>query len=674
MRAHTKSFTTVVVASQRTEYALDTARSVDVLDKRKLLQLASRSTPELLENLSGVVVQKTNHGGGSPFIRGFTGQHILYLIDGIRLNNSTTRYGPNQALNTIDPFLLTRMELLRGPGSLLYGSDAIGGVIYLFSRRAPYHPGAGFRWGGEVTALFGSADMSQAYNLGAWTQYRRLTVYAGGSFKDFNNLVGGRGIGEQPWTGYQEGSYDGAVTLHMSSGWSLKVATHGTRQLDVPRTDQCTATDFRYYRHQFRDLVYAKLSGHKGKLLDRLDVVLSYQRHLEDRDRFRLDRDRIDFENDRVHTVGFSVIAGTDLGRYSALVYGLDVYYDWVSSSGRRESISTGETLGSGAASARGRFVDGSQYLAGGVFLADTLKPWKWLHLRVGGRFAFSLASLPGDPLADVFDITPEPISDSSFGFGGGLSLTFIPWKPLRLITSVQHSFRAPNLDDYSHVGSEGSGFDVPSPDLSPEEATTFEAGIKWAGRWVTARVFGHYSLLRNFISRVYTGYEIEGQPATRRANAARGYLAGVEGGFKVRFPRGFYLSSWISWTQGDLTSPLDDSIMQPLQRASPLQGLAAVGYQSPRFWAQVRLRWSDRQDRLSLGDLNDARICPTGPDGCRGTPGFAVLSLAGGVRLGRHVDVTLRFENVTNEPYKYHGSGVYAPGLSGIALLRVRR
>jgi outer membrane receptor protein involved in Fe transport len=664
----------VVVAGQRPERLQRTPRSVELLRHKDVRRKAPRTTPELLEEVAGVVVQKTNHGGGSPFIRGFTGQHVLHLYDGVRLNNSTTRYGPNQALNTVDPFALRRVELLRGPGSLFYGSDAIGGVIYLVGRDAPYRPGGGLRFGGEATARFGSGDLSQAYNLGAWTQIHRVTAFAGGSFKDFNTLRGGRGIGPQRWTGYHEGSWDGAVTVHLDPRWSLKAAVNGMRQRDVPRTDKSGPEDFRYYRRQDRDLAYVKLQGSHGKLLDQLELILSYHGYSEDRDRFRLSRDRIEFEFDRVHTAGLSLVAGTDLGRYSRLTYGVDAYHDWVSSWRRDEAISTGASLTQTAADRRGRFVDGSRYLQGGVFLADTISPLPWLEIRAGGRLAFARADIPADPRASEFGLAGDPIEDTSLGFGGGLSLTFRPLSSLRLVASVHHAFRAPNLDDYSHVGSEGGGFDIPSGDLEPEQATTLEAGVRLAHRWLALEVFGHYTWLHDFIARRYTGEMVEGEPATQRANTAEGYVAGLEAKLSVAFGKGFSLLGWLSWARGDLQDPLRDPATQPIRRMSPLQGYVAVGYRHPAgHWARAGLRWSARQDRLSPGDRNDGRICPDGPDRCEGTPGFAAVHLAGGLRLHEGLHLTLRIENVSNEAYKFHGSGVYAPGLSVVGMLQAR-
>ncbi len=668
-------YRTVVVSSLWPESLLESPRSVDVLTLLEMEHLIGRTTPEMLEYVPGVLVQKTNHGGGSAFIRGMTGQHVLYLIDGIRLNNSTTRYGPNQMLNTVDPYSLSRIEVLRGPGSLFYGSDALGGVISMAVRLPPFVPGARLRWGGFSAARFSTADTSQVYDAMVWGQWNRLAGLVGGSFKDFGNLVAGRGIGEQKWTGYWEGDYHGAVVAWLGGDWMLRVVANGVRQFDVPRTDKCKPTDFRYYRNQFRDLVYAKLAGRHGRYLDRFEAALAYQRHYEFRQRYRLAKDRIQDEEDTVHTVGGYVQGRTDLGRYSRLTYGFDIYHDWVGSIARRESISTGLVTPMDGASFRGRFVDGSRYLQGGVFVADELRPLDWLFLRFGARLAFSHASIPKDPLAESMGLQAGPIDATFWGPVLGGSAEFIPLKQLRVILSVQQGYRAPNLDDYSHLGSEGGGFDVPSPGLEDaEKSTTLELGLKWATRRVTAWAFGYYSFLRDFITRVEAGYDVEGEPATVRKNAASGYIAGVEAYGKVLLGKGFGLQGWISWTQGDLEIPLYDPPTQPMRRIPPLQGLVGVTYSGRRWWAELDVRWAARQDRLAPGDLRDKRICPDGPDRCDGTPGFAILNLLGGVRLNKYVDLTARIDNIGNAPYKYHGSGVYGAGLSGIVELRIRK
>ena len=122
--------------------AIVTSRSIKILDTKNPLVISSiknqqiiekgaRTTPEALMGVSGVFIQKTNHGGGSAFIRGLTGNQTLIVLDGIRLNNAIYRYGPNQYLNTIDMFTVDKIDVLKGIGSVEYGSDAMGGVIHV---------------------------------------------------------------------------------------------------------------------------------------------------------------------------------------------------------------------------------------------------------------------------------------------------------------------------------------------------------------------------------------------------------------------------------------------------------------------------------------------------------------------------------------------------------------
>ena len=120
-----------IIAQRNEQKVFNTMGSVTVLNAKNLKNYQYRSTPETLFGANGVFVQKTNHGGGSPFLRGLTGNQTLILIDGIRLNNSTFRYGPNQYLNTIDPFLIQNIEIYKGGGSVQYGSDALGGTLQI---------------------------------------------------------------------------------------------------------------------------------------------------------------------------------------------------------------------------------------------------------------------------------------------------------------------------------------------------------------------------------------------------------------------------------------------------------------------------------------------------------------------------------------------------------------
>ncbi|MEZ5303383.1 MAG: TonB-dependent receptor plug domain-containing protein [Verrucomicrobiales bacterium] len=131
----TKLDTTVVTASREEEEAIEAPYLVERITEAELVERAARTLPEALERVPGVIVQKTAHSQGSPIIRGLTGYHNLVLIDGVRLNDATFRSGPNEYWNTVDSQGLRAIELVKSQGSVLFGSDAVGGTLQALTRQ-----------------------------------------------------------------------------------------------------------------------------------------------------------------------------------------------------------------------------------------------------------------------------------------------------------------------------------------------------------------------------------------------------------------------------------------------------------------------------------------------------------------------------------------------------------
>src|SRR3972149_3567297 len=176
----------IIVTATRSEqdifkvpYSADIVTSKDIQERQ-----LSRTLPESLKEIPGVMVQKTSFGQGSPYIRGFTGYDTLLLIDGIRLNNSVFRSGPNQYANTIDPLTIERMEVVKGPSSVLYGSDAIGGTVNAFT----VDPGPNKN---RVFYRFSTAEESNTGRLQLSNNIGDLWAIAGGSLKDYGDLHAG---------------------------------------------------------------------------------------------------------------------------------------------------------------------------------------------------------------------------------------------------------------------------------------------------------------------------------------------------------------------------------------------------------------------------------------------------------------------------------------------------
>ena len=227
----------VVVTPTRTARdPFDTAAAVRALDADVALEKrGARTIAEALGQLPGVGVQKTAQGQGTVFLRGLTGYHTLLLFDGVRLNNSIFRSGPNEYLALVDPYQLDRMEIVDGPGSVLYGSDAVGGSVNLITRRIEQGEKAG--WRRRLLWRFDSADQSNTVRaeFEAWDS-QGLGVRVGGTWRDFDTLEGGRHVGTQPRTDFDALGADAAIEYAFDKNVMLRATVFHSDLDDVWRT------------------------------------------------------------------------------------------------------------------------------------------------------------------------------------------------------------------------------------------------------------------------------------------------------------------------------------------------------------------------------------------------------------------------------------------------------
>ena len=676
----TEEYETVVTASRGEERAFDSPRAITVLGRKKIRERMPSATPEALQDEPGLVVQRTNTAGGAPILRGMLGQHVLLLVDGVRLNNAITRFGPNQLLNTMDPFLIQQVEVLRGPGSVLHGSDALGGVINIITRKPAFDPRRAWDASAEAVGRFDSADLSGVGHAGVAGHLRSVGLRVGGSLKRFNDLTGGRDTGAQPFTSYSEGNASLSAAWITGDSSVLRLGYSMTRQLDAPRTDKSSPSDFRRFTEQFRDLATLSYSGtFENPVVKQVDATISFHSQREMREHFCLasqcidQRKRsgayIDRERDDVHSLGTQVTLRSELPWNNQLRYGLDLYHDWVGSSLEWEEITTLTRHPQD----RGRYLDGSRYLQVGGYLTDRLSIGEKLALDLGVRVSAWDVDVPADP-----DYRIKAFHTTHLGVAGSLHGRYLVGDGLNLVAGVSQGFRAPNVDDYSARGCSGQGYDIPNSDLDSEKSVTAEAGVKLdlAGI-VSGALFYYFTYVDDIIVRqlqdsgsgVVTTLVCGGTPTpvTQRNNASSGSIHGIELSLAVNLGARWSLFSWLAWTHGDVSQEGKGS--EPMSRTPPLNGMAGLRFaiQEVKGFAELGMRWAAPQDRLNSADLGDQRICPNGPNRCDGTPGHVVLTLRGAAQLAKPLRLTLAVENFTNETYRVHGSGVDGAGVSAI-------
>ncbi|MEI7902185.1 MAG: TonB-dependent receptor plug domain-containing protein, partial [bacterium] len=284
----------LIVTATRIAEPVDTlAASVAKLSSDELYENQTRTLPEALDTTPGVMVQKTSCGQGSPYIRGFTGFRTLMLVDGIRLNSPVFREGANQYWNTVDSYSLDSLELLKGPGSALYGSDAVGGTLQAFTRLPEYAPeGEASVWGGRLAARVSSAERSMTgraegeYGTDEWAGLFGVT------YRSFGDLEGGKHVGRQRKTGYDETDADAKVRIALKGDRELIFAHQRVDQDDVWRTHRtpygiswhgtALGTEPVHTFDQDRTLTYLRYMDREQTLLyDELQTTLYFQRQEE---------------------------------------------------------------------------------------------------------------------------------------------------------------------------------------------------------------------------------------------------------------------------------------------------------------------------------------------------------------------------------------------------------
>lgn len=665
-------------------------RASSTVTRADLERRLPRSAPDALRWEPGVFVQQTAHAQGSAFVRGLTGQQTLALFDGVRLNTSTWRQGPNQYFFTLDSRTLDSIEVLRGGGATRFGSDALGGVLLAHPLEPPASP-VPFR---PTLLLRGAtADAERGGRLqlqgatGAWgfiggVGLRRVGLLEGGG------IVLNPSDGKPPevprfapdgrtqlGTGFDERTADARLVWRPSKEDALTAATYLYRQYDAPRTDLCAPPFSRFdeclrYDEQFRTLAYVAWAHTPAEGLS-ARATLSWQRQHELRTYDRPAFSVVDHGRDDVDTFGSTVhldlpplsLAGHPL----RLTTGADGALDRLHSS----AVTRFTNLDVELRRSRGQYLEGSRYFTSGLFADGEWEPHPRVLARAGSRLGLVRAHAPADTESGTLAVERTWVPWAAHA---GLE-----WHASDTVTVLGHldrSFRAPNLDDLSSRQQTGPGFQFENAALGPERATTLDLGARLRTRALTLQGWAFGTRLDGAILRRPRNVG-DCPPSTPQCGASwsrfqlvnarsESLLFGLEGSVRARLPAQFLAQGGISWAWGEGPNPADPPANPstpyaprvPLSRVPPLNGTAELLWtHASGFSASAGLRWARKQDRLAVADRSDARI-PLG-----GTPGYAVLDLRASWRLGTRLVLAAILENVGDAAYRSHGSSVNGPG-----------
>jgi len=687
------------------ESARQQPAQVKQITKKDIAFQNSPNTADLLINSGDIFVQKSQGGGGSPVLRGFEASRVLLVVDGIRMNNAIYRSGHLQNVLRVDQAMLENTEVLFGPASLLYGSDALGGVI-AFTTKQPklnnFSVNAYARYGTAIQEKTGHVD----FNIGG-KKFASLTSLTASDFGDIiqgnqrreeypdfgkrfvfqqleSNLrdiaVANPDPNKQVESGYSQVDFLQKLYYRNSPDLQQTLNFQVSATGNVPRYDRLS--EFRegiprsgawYYGPELRLLTAYELRIKNRRLFDDSSIKLAFQKIEESRNNRRWNSLNLftQEEDVLVGSINADFIKYADEYTYS---YGVEyVYNDVESTAYLRKLPNTSYNQRIPTAT---RYPDGgSQMQTAAVYVTakNVLAPER-LFVNYGVRYSFtSLKSIFNDKTFIPTNI--DTYVQNNGAVVGNAGLTFLPDDKTKLAVLFSNGFRVPNVDDLGKVFDSVSGqVVVPNADVKPETTYSFEvSGSREIFENLSLSVSAYYTIFDNVI--VLRPFSVNGKSTIEfqgiesqvfaNQNADEGIIYGGNINIEYKLSAKCLFSSTFNMIKGSLI----DTEKTPLAHIPPNHGKTSFTYTGKFFKSEFF--------SLYNGWKRPEDYSPSGEDNLRyatkdGTPSWWTLNLRNEYQFNKSITAQLAVENILDKNYRYFASGISAPGRNLILTLRV--
>ncbi|HLT50938.1 MAG TPA: TonB-dependent receptor [Arenibacter sp.] len=681
----------------------DIPQKIAVINAQNTAFAAPQTSADLLSNSGKIFVQKSQLGGGSPMIRGFATNRILITVDGVRMNNAIFRGGNIQNIISLDPFAVKNTEIIFGPGSVIYGSDAMGGVMNFYTYGPQFSVKDSLLFFGNGNYRFASANTENTFHLDFNLGRKKWAFLSNVTYNSFNDLkMGSHGPesylrdnyvnsstgqdiivqNENPQkqrpTGYNQINLMQKVAFRPNNNWNIDLGLFYSETSDYARYDRLirpspdgsglrSAEWFYGPQKWFMGNLRFYKNG-IGKFYDGLKVSAAYQNFKESRnDRGFMDvigyttrenvdafSTNVDFENKRIGNL--------------RLYYGGEYVYNKIGSQGNETDLTSNITIPTAS-----RYPDGSSWQTLAAYLSGEIRASPNFTLLSGLRYSHVWIDA-------VFDATyhPFPFAKADLSTGaltGSVGFSWFPKADLQITLNGSTGFRAPNIDDIGKIfDSEPGSVVVPNPDLESEYAYNIEVGAsKNFKDRITVKGASFYTHLvdalvrRDYLFNGSDKIEYHGELSNVQAiqNAAKAYVYGFELGLEAYISEHLSLTSNLTITKGKEEE--DD-------------GSVSYGRHIAPTFGDVHLVWKGRKLRTDLflnynGEIPFAKMAPSeiakdymyarDANGNPFSPSWYTLNLRSQYQLSRRLKILLHLENITDQRYRTYSSGIVAPGIN---------
>lgn len=687
----------IVISANKWEENIDEIpNKISKIDYKTIVFENPQTSADLLKNTAGVYIQKSQMGGGSPMIRGFAANSVLLMFDGIRMNNSIYRSGNLQNIITIDPFLLQDSEIIFGPGSIVYGSDALGGVIDFHSREIVLNDTNSIE--GQLNSRYSSYNEEKTAHFHVQINHKKWGSFTSFSYNSFaDQIMGSNGPQEyerpfyavridgedkmiansnpnkQVFTGYNQFNFMQKLKYKPNDKVSFDYIFYYTSSSDIPRYDrliQMNNTVLKYaswYYGPQQWLVNSLIMNYSNKtiLWDAFKLQANSQFYKESRHDRKFGNDTLNSRFEDLQILSLNADFNKKFTPDFFFFYGFEVSHDKLESTAHKTNIVSQEQQRLST-----RYPDGKNtYDNLAFYSAFRYKMSKKVDFSGGLRY--SNISIYSDFINKTFyPFDYDAIELDNDAITASLGFVYRSEKNTKINMNLSSGFRSPNIDDIAKVfDSEPGSVVVPNPNLKPEYVYNIDFGIKqdFIEQKLSVETILFYSYLDNAMVR--GDFSLNGATQMMYDGQLSDIQAIINTGFAkiygITAQSNWQINDFLRWNNGFNWISGYDNDGNSIRHAPPIYGNSSLNL--------VFRKWQFRLEAFYNGEIAFEDLAPIEADkpdlyaidsnGNPYSPAWFVLNFKSIYQLSQSFSIHLEMENLTDKRYRTYSSGVSAPG-----------
>ena len=710
----------VLSVSRNMQNVMTLSRKVSVINRSSTNLDIPRNTAEMLYHGGGIHVQKSQSGGGSPVIRGFEANRVLLVVDGVRMNNAIYRSGHVHNAISIDANSLERTEVIFGPSSVGYGSDALGGVIHFYTKTPrldkeeviDYKKSISYNlrdqskvnnyslelsrknWASYTSytkSYFGDIHMGKVRNHGYedWGLVNYYSKNINGEF--FENQSINNNPNLQRNTAYKQKDLIQKFNFKISKTARLILNFQFSESSNINRFDKLSEKNEEgklkfaewYYGPQKRSFISSKLSFQSKKLFDRADIIFAYQKIDESRNKRKFGSNLLNIQDENLNVFSVNSDFFKRIDRQKSIAYGLELTNNQLNSDGF-ESLVNSDNLNKSIS----RYPnDGSSYKS----VAGYFNYKRFINRNTNYDFGLRISTISikanwdydffnsdyDDKYNTLFFQQFDGLEMNNSSLTGSLGIVHRMNDFNKISFNISSGFRSPNIDDIGKIRENSGILNVPNMELKPEYVYTLDFGWSKFNKNFRTNFNIYYTILNGTIGRdYYMGegnrilYDEELVQTMANFNLGNSNVYGGNFELKARVLDNILINGSITYTKG---STLKD--MLPMPSIPPLFGSIKLKLMNEKSQYQLSYRFSSSKDASSYSiggedglDETPLIVDSNGNIQYVGMPAWGVFQLSSLFKttiLKRPIDFKIILDNIFDIHYREFASGISSPGRS---------